>query len=213
MRQLGDGAHFAAPETHERIRDSFRTPDPRRGTQAHEAVAIVLTLIERQLYAQATAHAEEDLSPTLPPQSAISLTSDGMVSCSETVAALLPEEIATLLQQILEATTRIPPGLRYAIARAQREVNGPPFESTEEFFLALARFERGARPDVVSGLVARFEAAGEAAGESTAMDIRVPNAARRRRSSPPYVMNSEPPTGTHTNRRPTSPRLGYGRAY
>jgi hypothetical protein len=145
---------------------------------AHEAVAIVLTLMEAQLWGGAAAPHDERFA-TLPSPSTISLGRDGSVSCPGPVAKLSPAEIATLLQQILEDTSRVPPGLLFAIARGLRAVEAPPFESSEALFIALARFERGARRDVLSGLVARFESA----VDSRTIGTRRPE----RRSMPPLV--------------------------
>jgi hypothetical protein len=64
-------------------------------------------------------------------------------------------EIAIFLQTALSNTPRVPGGLRYAIARALHEVDAPPFDTVDDFSLALARYERGSRPDVLRELARR----------------------------------------------------------
>jgi hypothetical protein len=53
-------------------------------------------------------------------------------------------EVALLLRRLLPiGTAGVPGALHYAIARALREVDAPPFDSVEDFSNALARFEHG----------------------------------------------------------------------
>src|SRR5689334_4492546 len=94
--------------------------------QAHEAVAVVLAL-----FAQATTPAEDHQhdDSAAPTPSTITVDTNGVVYCHHAIADLSPSEIATLLQQVMEDAPRVPPGLLYAIARAQRAVQAPPFES------------------------------------------------------------------------------------
>lgn len=123
----------------------------------HEAVAIVLSLVGHTPSASAVNH--DTTRFELPSAATICLSGDGTVSTQNPTGRLGPADVATLLQQILDETPGVPPGLLYSIARALRAVEAPPFESTDAFLRALTRFERGDRRDVVRGLVARFEGA------------------------------------------------------
>jgi hypothetical protein len=117
-----------------------------------EAVAVVLSLMDGQ-----HPHDEQD-APSRPSLSTLYVTRDGDVY-SKTSGTLSINDLGLLLKQMLERTPQVPPGLLFAIARALRAVEAPPFESADAFARILARFERGPRRDVVSSLVARFEAA------------------------------------------------------
>jgi len=123
----------------------------------HEAVAIVLALFEN-------APSSEDVQRThgaaLPSPSSISLSPDGEVSCSHAIRFLTAAEIATLLQQVLDDTPGVPPGLLFSIARALAAVEAPPFESPQAFLRALTRFERGNRRDVLRALAERVDEGG-----------------------------------------------------
>jgi hypothetical protein len=123
---------------------------------AYEAVAIVLSLMDGT---QCSAVNHDTGRSGLPSARTIHLSVDGSVSAENSAGALAPADLATLLQQILDHTPGVPPGLMYSIARALRAVEAPPFESMDAFLKVLKRFERGDRADVVRGLVERFEAA------------------------------------------------------
>lgn len=113
----------------------------------HEAVAIAQALIAGDGPAADAPHG----APTI---ETVELTATGdVVSPSESRPAV--SEIAILLQAMLDGAPRVPGALRYAIARALLEVEGPPFDSIEEFSRALARHERGDRGAVVRGLLER----------------------------------------------------------
>ena len=123
---------------------------------AHEAVSIVLSLLDST---RARAANHDTTRFELPAAAAIHLAADGSVSTENPAGNFTPVDLAMLLQQILEETPGVPPGLMYSMARALRAVEAPPFESTDAFARTLTRFERGDRADVVRRLVARFDAA------------------------------------------------------
>jgi hypothetical protein len=109
---------------------------------ASEAVALA-----RELLAQPSG---------VPAADNIQIGSDGSASCTSTNGVPSVASVAELLQTLLPAgTPDVPAPLRYAIARARRAVEAPPFASPDEFAAALARFERGARRDVLKGLLQR----------------------------------------------------------
>jgi hypothetical protein len=63
--------------------------------------------------------------------------------------------VAIFLESILPPGVPVHGGLRYSLARALLDVDAPPYDSLEDFSLALARYERADRAQVVRGLVAR----------------------------------------------------------
>ena len=61
-------------------------------------------------------------------------------------------DVGRFLSSLLPQQGPVPGALRYAIARAQQDVDAPPFGSLEEFAAALERFEKGNRQEVLRGL-------------------------------------------------------------
>jgi hypothetical protein len=121
----------------------------------HEAVAVA-----QQLMCGA---ANIDARPPYGPPSldSIAIAPDGSVRCLGTAATLSVPEVAIILQALLATSvSRVPGGLRYAVGRALLEVEAPPFDSLEEFSIALERFERGTRSEAVAQLFQRGALAG-----------------------------------------------------
>ncbi|MCU1382457.1 MAG: hypothetical protein JWL71_1154, partial [Acidobacteria bacterium] len=120
-------------------------------------------------YAEAIAIAQELITSVpiddcaVPPFSAPSLDNvriypDGSVECLACGSTPAVSEVARLLEAMLwreDGKSRLPGSLRYTIARAQLEVDAPPFDTVAEFSAALARHERGDRSDIVRALFAR----------------------------------------------------------
>ena len=101
-----------------------------------EAVAIA----RAALACDATSVAGAELAPERPLPDAIFVEDGGRIVC-EGAAPSIPN-VALLLRSLLPAgSPGVPGGLRYAIARALREVDAPPFELPEDFSTVLARFE------------------------------------------------------------------------
>src|SRR5437763_1055456 len=118
----------------------------------HEAVAIAQTLIQSPEISAAVAG--PPFGPPIP--ETVEVGSNGAVVCTSSAATPAVSEVGVLLQALLPpGETRIPGGLRYAIGRALLEVEGPPFDTIEDFSRALARFEQGDRGEVVRTLVER----------------------------------------------------------
>lgn len=116
----------------------------------HESVAIAQQLIHSV--------ADAALEPPFGPLrlDSVVIFPDGRVgsrSCAVTPAV---SEVGRLLESML-ALGRGPltGGLRYTLARAQLEVDAPPFDSLEALSASLARFENGDRRRVVRSLLAR----------------------------------------------------------
>ena len=110
--------------------------------ETHEAVALARELLERPCG-----------NPT--PEN-IALGSDGSASCISTGGTPSVAGVADLLLTLLPAgTPNVPAPLRYAIARGLEVVEAPPFASLDEFSSVLERFETGARPDVLKGVLQR----------------------------------------------------------
>ena len=141
----------------------------REGFDPHQAVAIVLALSEQFLMADGG-----DSTSTGTPLTAehVHLSADGTVRCdaagSRTVA-----EAGRLLNSLLPQRGPVPGALRYTVARAQEEVDAPPFGSLEAFAAALKRFEKGSRRDVLSALYAEATALA-ASGLSNAAPVPPP---------------------------------------
>jgi len=122
-----------------------------------EAIAIVQQLIH--------APAPTPLTPPFgpPTPATVCVGADGSVSCATCDTSLVVSELASFLEAMLPPSAPavpIPGGLRYLIARAQMEVDAPPFDSLDQFSLALARHERGDRLAAVQRVVARVNNAG-----------------------------------------------------
>lgn len=107
----------------------------------HEAVAIVQTLAERPTGA-----------PTI---ENVEVGSDGTASCISSAGKPSVLQMATLLDTLLPPDTRVPPALRYTIARGTGTVEAPPFASLIEFSTALRRFEAVERGQVIRNLLRR----------------------------------------------------------
>jgi hypothetical protein len=119
-----------------------------------EAVAIVQSLIVDELNAAAT---EPPFGP--PTLDSVTIAADGSVcsrGCATTPAVY---ELGILLHALLDGTSRVPGGVRYAVGRALLEVEAPPFDSLADFSRALERFEQGERRTVIRALFTRARAA------------------------------------------------------
>jgi WD40 repeat protein len=110
--------------------------------ETHEAVALARALL---------AHPSG-----IPTPENIQLGSDGSASCIAADGIPSVASVADLLLVLLPAgTPNVPAPLRYAIARGREAVEAPPFGSLGEFSSALERFEKGARRDVLRGILQR----------------------------------------------------------
>jgi hypothetical protein len=122
---------------------------------ADEAIAIVQALLTGGM---AGTDPQRPLGPPSP--STILVGADGSVVLRGCGVEPSVAEIGALLHQLLRpGRQRVPGALRYAIARAMREVLAPPFETLEELSRALARFEPGDRRETLRLLFARASAA------------------------------------------------------
>jgi hypothetical protein len=124
------------------------------GVSPHEAVAIVQSLIDAELSATSM---EPPFGP--PTLESVTIASDGSVGARGCAATPAIYELGILLHALVQGTSRVPGGLRYAIGRALLEVEAPPFDSLAEFSRGLERFEQGERSAVVGALFARAQAA------------------------------------------------------
>jgi len=122
--------------------------------EAHEAVAIALQTVE--VCVCRTSRAAPFGPPTV---DSVFLDPGGQISCPGCAATPAVSEIAALLDAMLPRATgtRVPGGLRYAIARALLEVDARPFDSLAEFTTVLERYERGDRDEVLRTLATRAE--------------------------------------------------------
>src|SRR5687768_9325141 len=110
--------------------------------ETHEAVALA-----RELLAHPCG---------IPTPENIQLGSDGSASCTSTAGMPSVANVAQLLLTLLPpGTPSVPAPLRYAIARGLEAVEAPPFASLGEFSSALERFEKGARRDMLRGVLQR----------------------------------------------------------
>ena len=110
--------------------------------ETHEAVALAQALLAHPC--------------GIPIPENIQLGSDGSASCISTGGMPSVASVADLLLVLLPAgTPNVPAALRYAIARGRQAVEAPPFASLDEFSSALERFEKGARSDVLRGVLQR----------------------------------------------------------
>jgi hypothetical protein len=124
----------------------------RRGVvlAADEAVAIAQQLIHNP--------AASPPEPPFGPPSAdnVYVRSDGSIFCRACEMVPAVSEIAILLKALLPPqTTQVPAALRYTIARALLDVDGPPFDSIEQFSSALASFERIDRRAALRNVLSR----------------------------------------------------------
>lgn len=118
----------------------------------HEAVAIVQQLIHSSCDAA--------LEPPFGPLSldGIVILPDGRVGSRNCAATPAVSEVGRLLESMLAlGNGPIAGGLRYTLARAQLEVDAPPFDSLHALSASLGRFEKGDRRRVVRSLLARAE--------------------------------------------------------
>ena len=118
----------------------------------HEAIAIAQQLI----------HSSADVAVE-PPFGPVSLDGivifpDGRVGSRNCAATPAVSEVGLLLEAML-ALGRGPVAgaLRYTLARAQLEVDAPPFDSLNALSASLSRFEKGDPRRVVRSLVARAD--------------------------------------------------------
>jgi hypothetical protein len=122
--------------------------------EADEAVAIAQQLMTSLRDPQNTDEVERPFGP--PSASNVFLNEDGSVICRGCQMTPAVSEIAIFLENLLpEGSTRVPGGLRYAMARALLNVDVPPFDSLDDFSRDLARHERGSRPALVQRVLAR----------------------------------------------------------
>ena len=118
----------------------------------HESVAI----------AQQLMHSSVDI-PLEPPFGPLCLDHvvilpDGHVGARNCAATPAVSEVGRLLESMLAlGCGPLPGGLRYTLARAQLEVDAPPFDSLQAFSASLARFENGDRHRIIRSLIARAE--------------------------------------------------------
>ena len=116
----------------------------------HESVAIAQQLI----------HSSVDIALE-PPFGPLNLDSvvilpDGRAGSRSCAATPAVSEVGRLLESLLAlGRGPLPGGLRYTLARAQLEVDAPPFDSLQAFSGSLARFENGDRQRVIRSLLAR----------------------------------------------------------
>lgn len=127
---------------------------PGRGVELrlHEAVAIVQELIHSS--------ADVALVPPLGPPSleSVVLLPNGRVGSRSCAATPAVSEVGRLLESMLpRGRGQVAGGLRYTLARAQLEVDAPPFDSLEALSASLARFEAGDRRRVIRSVLARAE--------------------------------------------------------
>jgi Tol biopolymer transport system component len=107
----------------------------------HEAVAIVQMLAVREVGVPALENVE--------------IASDGTAACISSAGKPSVRDIATLLDTLLPPDTRVPPALRYTIARGMGTVEAPAFASLADFSTALQRFEALGRDHTVRNLLRR----------------------------------------------------------
>jgi hypothetical protein len=102
------------------------------------------------------------------------LETDGRVSCTTCDATPAVSEVARFIEQLLPGDgVRIAGSLRYTLARAQLEVEAPPFDSLDDFVEALSRYERGDRAEHVCRILDRARAPlARQTGRSPAVDRR-----------------------------------------
>src|SRR5215216_5801646 len=125
--------------------------------EADEAVAIAQQLIAALRDPGQTDEVQPPYGP--PSTENVLLKEDGTVFCRGCNATPAVSEIGRFLDSLLpEGSPRVPGGLRYTIARAQLNVDVPPFGSLHELSQDLARHEFGERDMAVRRALARFSA-------------------------------------------------------
>jgi hypothetical protein len=144
--------------------------------RADEAVAIAQQLLG------GTAETRDDHPPYgLLSEETVAIDHDGRVYWCASAATPSAGEVGVFLHDLLEDSgSSMPGGLRYAIGRALREVEAPPFDSLDEFSATLRRFEKEPAAAVIARLHARSR-------RSTAIEKYVPTQYRgseRRRRMP-----------------------------
>ena len=145
---------------------------------AGEAVAIIRAALTAQLDPTPAGEPSRQLQESL--AETLAVKTDGTIVWLGYTPHSTVSDMALLLRSLIPEDANTPGGLRYAIARALREVDAPPFGSTEDFSKALARFEAGD-----SQAICRRLAAGTTTDKN--MPLRVPN--ERRRPSGATVSN------------------------
>ncbi len=93
--------------------------------------------------------------PSLEPHEAVAVAQQVVYNRVVAGTPVTVVEFGALLDSLLSKATLVPAPLRYSVARARGIVEAPPFNSVEELAVALKRFERGPRADVVRGVLAR----------------------------------------------------------
>jgi hypothetical protein len=117
----------------------------------HEGVAIVQQLICRRFHASRAPQ-----TPFGPPSvDTVELRSDGAAVCISSDVTPAVAELAILLEALLARSPRVPESLQKIIARALYELDGPPFDSLDEFSSALSQHEHADRAEVIRGLFNR----------------------------------------------------------
>ena len=162
--------------------------------ETHEAVALARELLARPC--------------GIPTPENIQLGSDGSASSISTDGAPSVASIAELLLTLLPAgTPNVPAALRFAIARGLAAVEAPPFASLGEFSSALERFEKGARHDVLKGVLQRGV---QTSPSRPTLVVRKPSTSSSERreaiaAAPPifrsFAVNGEADSPEHPSRR------------
>jgi hypothetical protein len=117
----------------------------------HEAIAIA-----QQLIHSSADHAIEPFGPLS--LDGILIFPDGQVGSRSCAATPAVSEVGRLLDSMLAlGGGPVAGGLRYTLARAQLEVDAPPFDSVNALSASLRRFEKGDSRRVVRSFVARVE--------------------------------------------------------
>ena len=147
--------------------------------EPEEAVAIAQRLLDT-LSSGTEAAGEGPYGP--PTAATVYLSDDGSVVCRGCQTTPAVSEVAILLQSMLPRTTRIPGGLRYAIARALLDVDVPPYDSLDDFADTLSRYERGPRDQIVRRVLQRLDSRRALVPPLAADRRRSPQATQLRRA-------------------------------
>lgn len=136
----------------------------------------------------------------------IQLGSDGSTSWIRSEGMLSVASVASLLETLLPpGTPSVPAPLRYTIARGLEMVEAPPFKSLDEFSTVLARFEKGARRDVLRGVVQRGAPPSRPIASPIAVVASTPVAPRVAPPTPVGRPTIVPPRPTLVVRTPEAP--------
>jgi Tol biopolymer transport system component len=157
------------------------------GIESHEAVALVLELIDDFRMRNDAGRVESADSSGV---DSVVLGPDGTVRCDRRGAAPAVSDVGRLLDTIIRtgASKRVPGALRFTIARTLLEVDAPPFGSLEELAHSLKRFERGPRQQILAALYARGTKSAKTPSESPASSLApiaavAPSRERRRNTA------------------------------